>query len=76
MTLTPSFDIWVDFKDPFFPHVVALREHCVLDNIAEGDTVLAGDYDGNTCNALVRATSRRLVYLELDADTFIYGGVA
>jgi len=63
-------DVWVDFND-----ISDDGEVCTLPKFAErslevGEKVLAGDDEGNRCQATVVRVDRKLIVLSLDMATF------
>ncbi len=65
-------DIWVDFNEvaPDFK-VYSRTEYLTEGHYANvGNLVVAGDYEGNRCQARVLSVQGDVVELQLDRDTF------
>lgn len=64
-------DIWVDFNDVAPDGVILTLEKFASHRLEVGERVLAGDDDGNLCEAIVVSRDRRgLVGLVVELGTF------
>lgn len=66
-----DFDVWVDFNSVDINGRVVTLMRYAPEDIQDGQAVIVGDHEGNTCPAVVVNYSNMLIELQVDLSMFV-----